>query len=117
MLRDAERRLINLLAVAILPQSSILPSSGAKKAYDKEALATAWNADIRMKNIWKAIEARQQALQRQSRANRNHGRCCGPTEDNHSKVAPKTPAQARGHFGGPSHAEPCRAATFAWRYM
>lgn len=47
MLRDAER---------------------AKKAYDKEALATAWNADIRMKNIWKAI-------------------------DNHSKVAPKTPAQ------------------------
>ncbi|CAJ1368412.1 unnamed protein product [Effrenium voratum] len=28
----------------------------AKKAYDKEALATAWNADIRMKNIWKAID-------------------------------------------------------------
>ncbi|CAE7187627.1 unnamed protein product [Symbiodinium pilosum] len=47
MLRDAER---------------------AKKAYDKEALATAWNADIRMKNIWKAI-------------------------DNHSKVATKTASQ------------------------
>merc|ERR1719424_1312930 len=29
----------------------------AKKAYDKEALATAWNSDIRMKNIWKAIES------------------------------------------------------------
>merc|ERR1719440_125751 len=28
----------------------------AKKAYDKEALATAWNSEIRMKNIWKAIE-------------------------------------------------------------
>mmetsp|Transcript_95055 Transcript_95055/g.198719 ORF Transcript_95055/g.198719 Transcript_95055/m.198719 type:complete len:514 (-) Transcript_95055:19-1560(-) len=28
----------------------------AKKNYDKEALATAWNSDIRMKNIWKAIE-------------------------------------------------------------
>eukprot|EP00931_Biecheleriopsis_adriatica_P102948 TRINITY_DN77851_c0_g1_i1.p1 TRINITY_DN77851_c0_g1~~TRINITY_DN77851_c0_g1_i1.p1 ORF type:complete len:530 (-),score=126.21 TRINITY_DN77851_c0_g1_i1:56-1645(-) len=28
----------------------------AKKAYDREALATAWNSDIRMKNIWKAIE-------------------------------------------------------------
>jgi len=40
----------------------------AKKAYDKEALATAWNADIRMKNIWKAI-------------------------DNHSKVAPKGPSK------------------------
>lgn len=35
MLRDAER---------------------AKKAYDKEALATAWNSEIRMKNIWKAID-------------------------------------------------------------
>mmetsp|Transcript_49589 Transcript_49589/g.91489 ORF Transcript_49589/g.91489 Transcript_49589/m.91489 type:complete len:548 (-) Transcript_49589:46-1689(-) len=29
----------------------------AKKAYDREALATAWNSDIRMKNIWKAIES------------------------------------------------------------
>merc|ERR1719331_2109873 len=28
-----------------------------KKAYDKEALATAWNPEIRMKNIWKAIES------------------------------------------------------------
>merc|ERR1719502_545699 len=28
----------------------------AKKAYDKEALATAWNSEIRMKNIWKAID-------------------------------------------------------------
>lgn len=40
----------------------------AKRAFDREALATAWNADIRMKNIWKAI-------------------------DNHSKVA-KGPAKA-----------------------
>jgi len=29
----------------------------AKKAYDREALATAWNSEIRMKNIWKAIES------------------------------------------------------------
>jgi len=29
----------------------------SKKAYDKEALATAWNSEIRMKNIWKAIES------------------------------------------------------------
>lgn len=29
----------------------------AKKAYDKEALATAWDSEIRMKNIWKAIES------------------------------------------------------------
>jgi hypothetical protein len=29
----------------------------SKKAYDREALATAWNSDIRMKNIWKAIES------------------------------------------------------------
>jgi hypothetical protein len=36
MLRDAER---------------------AKKAYDREALATAWNSEIRMKNIWKAIDS------------------------------------------------------------
>merc|ERR1719353_1820957 len=28
-----------------------------KKAYDKEALATAWNSEIRMKNIRKAIES------------------------------------------------------------
>jgi len=28
----------------------------AKKAYDRETLATAWNSEIRMKNIWKAIE-------------------------------------------------------------
>merc|ERR1711937_466195 len=35
MLRDAER---------------------AKKTYDREALATAWNSEIRMKNIWKAID-------------------------------------------------------------
>jgi len=27
-----------------------------KKAYEREALSTAWNSDIRMKNIWKAIE-------------------------------------------------------------
>jgi hypothetical protein len=35
MLRDAERQ---------------------KRSYDREALATAWNSDIRMKNIWKAID-------------------------------------------------------------
>jgi hypothetical protein len=29
----------------------------AKRSYDKEALATAWNSEIRMKNIWKAIES------------------------------------------------------------
>merc|ERR1740121_1306999 len=31
----------------------------AKRQYDKEALAAAWNADIRLKNIWKAIEAHE----------------------------------------------------------
>jgi len=29
----------------------------AKKVYDREALATAWNSEIRMKNIWKAIDS------------------------------------------------------------
>lgn len=29
----------------------------AKRAYDREALATAWNSDIRMKNVWKAIDS------------------------------------------------------------
>jgi len=28
----------------------------AKRAYDREALATAWNSEIRMKNVWKAID-------------------------------------------------------------
>lgn len=40
----------------------------AKKAFDRESLATAWNADIRMKNIWKAI-------------------------DNHGKVSKKEPSK------------------------
>lgn len=29
----------------------------AKKAFDREALTTSWNSEIRMKNIWKAIES------------------------------------------------------------
>lgn len=29
----------------------------AKKAYDREALAVAWNSDVRLKNIWKAIDS------------------------------------------------------------
>eukprot|EP00929_Paragymnodinium_shiwhaense_P015276 TRINITY_DN123346_c0_g1_i1.p1 TRINITY_DN123346_c0_g1~~TRINITY_DN123346_c0_g1_i1.p1 ORF type:complete len:536 (+),score=159.60 TRINITY_DN123346_c0_g1_i1:174-1781(+) len=48
MLRDAER---------------------AKKSYDKEALATAWNSEIRMKNIWKAIDNHNKVGHSQSEAN------------------------------------------------
>eukprot|EP00440_Ansanella_granifera_P057650 gb/GFBE01062501.1/.p1 GENE.gb/GFBE01062501.1/~~gb/GFBE01062501.1/.p1 ORF type:complete len:540 (+),score=144.06 gb/GFBE01062501.1/:1-1620(+) len=36
--------------------SMLRKAERAKKAYDREALATAWNSEIRMKNIWKAIE-------------------------------------------------------------
>ena len=83
---------------------------GAKKAYDKEALATAWNADIRMKNIWKAIEAwlhnysSHLVISREACTGRLwpaavEGTCFllaahGRTKDNHSKVAAKTPTQA-----------------------
>jgi len=37
--------------------SMLREAERAKKAYDREALATAWNSEIRMKNIWKAIES------------------------------------------------------------
>jgi len=37
--------------------SMLRKAEHAKKAYDREALATAWNSEIRMKNIWKAIES------------------------------------------------------------
>eukprot|EP00747_Dinoflagellata_sp_TGD_P164263 gnl/TRDRNA2_/TRDRNA2_183954_c0_seq1.p1 gnl/TRDRNA2_/TRDRNA2_183954_c0~~gnl/TRDRNA2_/TRDRNA2_183954_c0_seq1.p1 ORF type:complete len:536 (+),score=133.69 gnl/TRDRNA2_/TRDRNA2_183954_c0_seq1:74-1681(+) len=33
----------------------------AKKAYDREALSTAWNSEIRLKNIWKAIDSHGQS--------------------------------------------------------
>merc|ERR1712066_355183 len=36
--------------------SMLREAERAKKMYDREAMATAWNSDIRMKNIWKAID-------------------------------------------------------------
>eukprot|EP00913_Durusdinium_trenchii_P010497 g9842.t1 len=46
----------------------------AKKAFDRETLATAWNADIRMKNIWKAIETwREFGLVRSIGTKKNRG--------------------------------------------
>merc|ERR1719440_1767464 len=48
---EADQLQANRMEMAMLREAE-----RAKKAYDKEALATAWNSEIRMKNIWKAIE-------------------------------------------------------------
>lgn len=38
----------------------------AKRQHEKESLSTAWNREIRMKNIWKAIEGHQNATSQES---------------------------------------------------
>lgn len=38
----------------------------AKRHHEKEALSTAWNREIRMKNIWRAIENHQNATSQES---------------------------------------------------
>merc|ERR1711957_675515 len=56
--KQRERNLeINQLAANKHEMAMLRNAERAKKSYDKEALATAWNSEIRMKNIWKAIES------------------------------------------------------------
>mmetsp|Transcript_24395 Transcript_24395/g.69945 ORF Transcript_24395/g.69945 Transcript_24395/m.69945 type:complete len:529 (+) Transcript_24395:74-1660(+) len=55
--KQRERALeVNQLETNRQEMSMLRNAERAKKAYDREALATAWNSEIRMKNIWKAIE-------------------------------------------------------------
>lgn len=55
--KQRERSLeINQLESNRREMAMLREAERAKKVYDKEAMATAWNSDIRMKNIWKAIE-------------------------------------------------------------
>merc|ERR1711959_347550 len=49
---EADQLQANRMEMAMLREAE-----RAKKSYDKEALATAWNSEIRMKNIWKAIDS------------------------------------------------------------
>jgi len=56
--KQRERSLeLNQLEANRSEMSLLRDAERAKKAYDREALATAWNSEIRMKNIWKAIES------------------------------------------------------------
>merc|ERR1719199_980267 len=56
--KQRERALeINQLEANRQEMAMLRGAERAKKAYDREALATAWNSDIRMKNIWKAIDS------------------------------------------------------------
>merc|ERR1719197_220149 len=56
--KQRERRLeVNQLDANRAEMRMLRDAERAKKAYDREALATAWNSEIRMKNIWKAIES------------------------------------------------------------
>merc|ERR1719446_1018368 len=56
--KQRERALeVNQLEANRKEMSMLRNAERAKKAYDREALATAWNSEIRMKNIWKAIES------------------------------------------------------------
>merc|ERR1712003_219330 len=56
--KQRERNLeINQLEANKHEMAMLRNAERAKKAYDREALATAWNSEIRMKNIWKAIES------------------------------------------------------------
>lgn len=55
--KQRERALeVNQLETNRQEMAVLRTAERAKKAYDREALATAWNSEIRMKNIWKAIE-------------------------------------------------------------
>jgi len=74
--KQRERTLeVNQLEANRQEMAMLRNAERAKKAYDKEALATAWNSDIRMKNIWKAIE--------------NHGKVGGPGSQAGSSHAPE----------------------------
>merc|ERR1740121_2053305 len=54
--KQRERNLeVNQLQANREEMAMLRNAERAKKVYDKEALATAWNSEIRMKNIWKAI--------------------------------------------------------------
>merc|ERR1719401_1521012 len=56
--KQRERALeINQLEANRKEMAMLRNAERAKKAYDREALATAWNSEIRMKNIWKAIDS------------------------------------------------------------
>jgi len=56
--KQRERALeVNQLETNRQEMAMLRNAERAKKAYDREALATAWNSEIRMKNIWKAIES------------------------------------------------------------
>mmetsp|Transcript_117918 Transcript_117918/g.366576 ORF Transcript_117918/g.366576 Transcript_117918/m.366576 type:complete len:540 (-) Transcript_117918:104-1723(-) len=56
--KQRERTLeVNQLETNRQEMAMLRNAERAKKAYDREALATAWNSEIRMKNIWKAIES------------------------------------------------------------
>jgi len=56
--KQRERALeVNQLETNRQEMTMLRNAERAKKAYDREALATAWNSEIRMKNIWKAIES------------------------------------------------------------
>lgn len=48
---------VDQLSANRMEMAMLREADRAKKAYDKEALATAWNSEIRMKNIWKAIDS------------------------------------------------------------
>merc|ERR1719326_2821467 len=47
---------VDQLSANRMEMAMLREAERAKKTYDKEALATAWNSEIRMKNIWKAID-------------------------------------------------------------
>jgi hypothetical protein len=56
--KQRERQLeLNQLEANRAEMALLRDAERAKKAYDREAMATAWNSEIRMKNIWKAIES------------------------------------------------------------
>merc|ERR1740121_1115646 len=55
--KERERTLeVNQLQANREEMAMLRNAERAKKVYDREALATAWNSEIRMKNIWKAID-------------------------------------------------------------
>eukprot|EP00933_Yihiella_yeosuensis_P004938 TRINITY_DN10934_c0_g4_i1.p1 TRINITY_DN10934_c0_g4~~TRINITY_DN10934_c0_g4_i1.p1 ORF type:complete len:536 (+),score=127.51 TRINITY_DN10934_c0_g4_i1:99-1706(+) len=63
--KQRERMLeVNQLEANRQEMAMLRHAERAKKAYDREALATAWNSEIRMKNIWKAIENHNKSTQK-----------------------------------------------------
>merc|ERR1740121_580649 len=56
--KQRERSLeVDQLNANRMEMSMLREAERAKRAYDREALATAWNSEIRLKNIWKAIDS------------------------------------------------------------